>query len=39
MSSKNNTRVLNRMGARKLSSEDLEKVVGGDHVTRQRPGP
>jgi hypothetical protein len=33
MSSKNNTRVLNRMGARKLSGEDMEKVVGGDHVT------
>jgi|SwirhisoilCB3_FD_contig_81_1857776_length_523_multi_3_in_0_out_0_2 hypothetical protein len=33
MSSKNNTRVLNRMGARKLSGEDLEKVVGGDHIT------
>jgi len=35
MSSKNNTRVLNRMGARQLNGEELEKVAGGDHITLQ----
>jgi hypothetical protein len=33
MSSNNNNRVLNRMGGRQLSVEELERVAGGDHIT------
>lgn len=33
MSSKNDTRVLNRRGARQLNEQDMEKVAGGDHIT------
>lgn len=33
MSGNNNNRVLNRMGGRQLSVEDLERVAGGEHIT------
>ncbi|MBZ5490095.1 MAG: hypothetical protein LAO76_04080 [Acidobacteriia bacterium] len=33
MSSKNNTRVLTRKGARQLNGKELERVAGGDHIT------
>ena len=33
MSSNNNNRVLNRMGARQLNGKELEEVAGGSHIT------
>jgi len=30
MSNNNDTRVLNRMGARQLTSDELEQITGGD---------
>jgi len=35
MSNENATRVLNRMGARQLTSDELEQITGaGEHFTR-----